>query len=220
MRKTKVYGSLFIMLFVLALCLVSTGAADADESRTPVRFVWSVDDEEGEPIKADWGTITYTDEGLLIDNTQKNLSWTYSFKVPKTKTPPISWTASVQVRRATGAALPGLSFQNNRVGFGFQINKNCSLGSLSLLSVGESVDSIELFDLPKFDYPCTLTMSYEARTHELGIFINGNVVKAVTLPYYGIPALAGFQELAIMTSNPLHTSLGSVLYGDLTLDLK
>ena len=180
-------------------------------------WIWPADDDRYEDIDNKNGTITYTDEGLLIDNIKKNHSWTYSFDVPKTEKNRLRWHARLEVRDVTGATVPGILLENKAIGISFRVHKGLSSGELAVIHTDVTADSIETFDVPKFEYPCTLGLDYDIKTGELKASIDDVVVKTVTLPYYPMPAIATITSVSIETSTPEGTAAGTALYGDLIL---
>ena len=180
-------------------------------------WIWPGNDDRYDDIKNKNGTISYTDEGLLIDNIKKNHSWTYSFDVPKTERNRLSWHARLEVLNVTGTTTPGVILENKAIGISFRVHQRLSHGELAVIHTDVTADSIETFDVPKFEYPCTIGLDYDIRTGQLQASINDVVVKEITLPYYPMPAIATITSVSIETSNPERTAAGEALFGDLVL---
>ncbi len=184
---------------------------------SPGNWIWPANDDRYENIDNENGTITYTEDGLLIDNIKKNHSWTYSFDVPRVERNRLDWHVRLEVRNATGVTVPGVILENNAIGVSFRVHQGLSQGELTTIHTDVVADTIATFDVPKFEYPCALGLDYDAKTGLLQASINDTIVKEITLPYYGMPAIATVTSICVETSTPEGSAAGSALFGDLVL---
>lgn len=188
-----------------------------DNYGSPGNWIWPANDDRYENIDNKNGTITYTEDGLLIDNIKKNHSWTYSFDVPRAERNRLNWHVRLEVRKVTGVTTPGVILENNAVGVSFRVHQGLSQGELTVIHTDVVANTIATFDVPKFEYPCTLGLDYDVKTGLLQASIDDTIVKEVALPYYGMPAIATITSICIETSTPEGSAAGDALFGDLVL---
>lgn len=173
---------------------------------------------EYEDIANENGTITRTENGTVIDNKRKNLSWTYFFKIPPRARHYLHWNADLEVVSIEGANWAGVTMEGDGGGVIFRVNRS---GKAQLVSLRNNVNTtpIEDFFLPseiakKTRGAFTMTIEYDVRTSVLAAKIDGTTVKRVTLPYYGIPAFVSTVGFSMETTNVNHSSDGTVTFGD------
>lgn len=167
------------------------------------------------------GTITHLFDSLLVDNVKKNHSWGYYFEIPVYSRHYLHWDARLHVLDIEGQSSAGLTMEGLGTGINFSVNR-LGTAELSFVKANDSAAAIDTFSLPKElkdsvkEGNFTLGIEYDIRMCVFVAKINDIPVKKIELPYFGIPEFSSVVGFSMQTSNPEHTSIGKVTYGDLS----
>lgn len=171
-------------------------------------------------ISNESGTITHTPAGTTIDGKLLNNSWTYFFEIPPESRHCLSWAAELEVIRIVGCEWAGLTIESYNTGVSFRVDRRGEL-QIAYIKNGRSSEIIDQNSLPpkiakKMMGSFTLGIAYDIRTSELVCAIDGDIVKSIRLPYYGIPPTVSVVGFSMESVTDPQTTLGRVTFGDLT----
>lgn len=175
---------------------------------------YTTGEQNYEDIDNENGQIVHADDGLHVKNTNKNHSWGYSFDIPDEMKHRTKWRAELEILSVRGAAQPGITLENGDIGVSFNLSRY-GRGELVLIHTNQSTTTIDVFDIPKAEFPKRIGLDYDANTSILNATIEGETVKTVRLPHFGIPAISSVTGVSMQTMNTYDTSMGDVVYGGL-----
>lgn len=167
------------------------------------------------------GTVTYTEDGLLVDGKKKHHSWTYYYTLDKSYRHYLNWRASLDVLELRGAVYAGVVMGNENIQLSFRVNRFGS-AELALVHSNRSAPVVERFFLPKelrgnVGGAFTMDLAYDIPSGRMTAYLDGIAVKDVTLPYNGIPAITSIYRVCIESLNKPRSAEGSILCGDLRI---
>ncbi len=188
----------------------------AQRARNRHEWVFRLDRAHYNDIHLDHSDALYSDDGMLVVRKKRNHSWGITYSVPPRGRNNLHWRAQAEIKRIEGGVSGGIGLSNGAIGYVFDIDR---YGNASLRLVDPKfVNQIETFTLRDVAFPLFMILDYDVKNARLTGAIQETgreerKVFSVLMPYYGMPAIATIDHVALRTTTRALTRSGSVLFG-------
>lgn len=193
--KTTPWAAVLVICVAVLLTLTETSTALAEYIEYDMIEVLS---ERGEmrleDVDEPTGTIIHTPIGTVMKSNRKNHAWQYFFELDRSRRHELHWSADLEVMAIEGLHWVGVTLDMENAAVAFRVNRR-GRGQLAMIRNGIEAAVVDEFRLPRDAARRVLvsflmSIEYDVRTRELICRVDGEPVRVLHLPYYGIPAFA------------------------------